>query len=212
MQSPISHRRKHTKSEGKEEVSPNVLEEKKKGKKRKYIKVEFDEDHRSLMKGKIEKSLALLGSMYGMPQKLTEPTDVNPCNKKKTICEAVVSLMLSQNTSDRNSSRAWASLRKKFSTLDEIRTASVESIEEAIKHGGLAKRKSKMIKDFLSDVHSKYGETSLEFLYTKTTEEIKETLLAFKGVGPKTCACMIYLPWIDQNLQWILTFIELQIV
>jgi len=184
-------KRKSVKSEGKEEASPDVLKEKSKSKKRKYIKVEFDEDHRVKMKGKIERAHGLLGSMYGIPQKLSEATNTNACNKKDTICEAVVSLMLSQNTSDRNSSRAWASLRKKFSTLDEIRNASVESIEEAIKKGGLAKRKSKMIKEFLNDVHSKYGETSLEFLYTKETEEIKKILLSFKGVGPKTCACMM---------------------
>lgn len=75
--------------------------------------------------------------------------------------------------------------------MDAVRTASYEEIENCIKSGGLAKKKAKTIKDFLSEVHFRYGETNLEFLHERPSDEVKEILLSFKGIGPKTVACMM---------------------
>lgn len=36
-----------------------------------------------------------------------------------------------------------------------------------------------------------YGETSIEFLRSKPIDEVRETLLSFKGIGPKCAACLM---------------------
>ncbi len=40
-------------------------------------------------------------------------------------------------------------------------------------------------------IQSGYGETSIEFLRTKPIDEVRETLLSFKGIGPKCAACLM---------------------
>jgi endonuclease-3 len=41
------------------------------------------------------------------------------------------------------------------------------------------------------EVYKDYGATDLEFLKEKPTEEVKKILGKYKGVGPKTIACVL---------------------
>eukprot|EP01027_Heterolobosea_sp_BB2_P009236 GEZU01013637.1.p1 GENE.GEZU01013637.1~~GEZU01013637.1.p1 ORF type:complete len:283 (+),score=40.67 GEZU01013637.1:371-1219(+) len=126
-----------------------------------------------------------------MQQKEITTCGTDGTEKRLSILESLISVILSQNTNDNNSSRAFASLRKRFPNLDDMRRARVEDIEDAIRSGGLAKTKSKRIHQLLSDVYEKYKTTSLQHLENKPNEEIKEALSKFHGVGPKSISCVL---------------------
>ncbi len=103
----------------------------------------------------------------------------------------LIATILSQNTSDHNSHMAYASLRARFKTWDQVRRAKVKSIADAIRAGGLADIKAVRIKDILDQIHKERRETDLSFLTRRRTKDIKLYLSRFKGVGDKTVACVL---------------------
>jgi endonuclease III len=122
-----------------------------------------------------------LKAVYGAPkpEQGLDPLDV------------LIETILSQSTTNANSKRAFESLKRRFPTWESARRARVSSIEAAIKSGGLAKQKSVRIKELLNDIHSRRGSLDLMFLKTAPLEEAKAFLGSFKGVGPKTVACVL---------------------
>jgi len=103
----------------------------------------------------------------------------------------LIATILSQNTSDQNSHRAYASLRSRFSTWEQTRRASVRTIAAAIRSGGLADIKAERIKSILNQIHKEHRNLDLSFLKRWRTEKIREYLGDFKGVGEKTIACVL---------------------
>jgi endonuclease-3 len=103
----------------------------------------------------------------------------------------LIATILSQNTSDHNSHRAYSSLRSKFKDWENVRRANASMIAGAIRSGGLADIKAKRIKDILRQIHAEKGYLNLDFLKRWRTEKIKEYLGRFKGVGEKTIACVL---------------------
>lgn len=105
--------------------------------------------------------------------------------------DELVSTILSQNTNDTNRDRAFESLKKRFSTWEEVRDAPVEEIIEAINIAGLANQKGPRIKQALQEITEREGEITLEFLNAMSVAEAKEWLTGLKGVGPKTAAIVL---------------------
>ena len=103
----------------------------------------------------------------------------------------LVLTILSQNTSDTNSGRAFMRLRERFPAWDALRDAPVAEIEGAIAVGGLARQKAPRIKASLQAVYDARGGWDLEFLRELPMEEAKAWLRTLKGVGPKTAACVL---------------------
>jgi endonuclease III len=99
--------------------------------------------------------------------------------------------ILSQHTSDLNSSRAFASLKERFPTWEQVDRASVPDIAEAIRSGGLAETKSRTIKRVLSDVREREGSFDLSRLNSLSDAEVNDYLCSLTGVGPKTAACVL---------------------
>ncbi|EEY20443.1 base excision DNA repair protein [Verticillium alfalfae VaMs.102] len=62
---------------------------------------------------------------------------------------------------------------------------------EAIKCGGLAAVKSKVILGILEQAKARYGAYSLDHMFDKTDEEAMRELIGFQGVGPKTASCVL---------------------
>lgn len=122
-----------------------------------------------------------------LEKKYGEPT---PGPAKDPLSELIFTI-LSQNTSDVNRDRAFSRLRQKFPTWELMRRARTSSIASAIKVGGLANIKAARLKGLLSEIVRRYGKLSLEFLRQKDVQQIRQTLLSFKGVGVKTAACVI---------------------
>jgi endonuclease-3 len=105
--------------------------------------------------------------------------------------DELVSTILSQNTNDTNRDRAFESLRDKFSTWEEVRDADPDKILEAIRTAGLANQKGPRIQNILKEITDQRGSLDLSFLSDMSTEDAREWLLQFKGVGPKTAAIVL---------------------
>mmetsp|Transcript_15969 Transcript_15969/g.65676 ORF Transcript_15969/g.65676 Transcript_15969/m.65676 type:complete len:295 (-) Transcript_15969:124-1008(-) len=108
-----------------------------------------------------------------------------------SVVDSLVGTILSQNTTDVNSSRCFQLLKQRFSDWEELLDADDDDVAETIKSGGLSKIKTKRIKDIFREIKGRNGEICLEHLRNESTEKIKEQLSAFKGVGPKTISCVL---------------------
>src|SRR2546423_8220471 len=69
----------------------------------------------------------------------------------------LIATILSQHTSDANSHRAFARLRERFPSWEQVATAPVEEVEEAIRSGGLAAPKAPRIRHRLRNVYARFG-------------------------------------------------------
>ena len=103
----------------------------------------------------------------------------------------LVQTILSQNTSDTNSSRAYASLMERFGTWENIVAADISEISEAIRCGGLAAAKAKYIKNALSALIDEGRGFDLEFLRKYSVTEARAWLIRLSGVGMKTASCVL---------------------
>jgi endonuclease III len=123
----------------------------------------------------------ILDETYG-PRKLTPSGD--PIG-------TLVSTILSQNTSDTNTERAFASLRRRFPTWEDVIDADTSDVVDAIRSGGLANRKAPRIQDALEEIRDRYGAISLDVLSEMPLDEASRALVSIDGVGPKTAACVL---------------------
>ncbi len=105
---------------------------------------------------------------------------------KRDPFETLIVTIISQNTADRNTARAFENLSKHFEITPEV-LAKVDrsKIEECLRVGGLYKSKAKSIKQvsriLLEKFHgSLWSILSLPFL------DARKTLMQLPGVGPKT--------------------------
>lgn len=114
--------------------------------------------------------------------------------------------ILSQNTSDANSVKAWVGLTEKFEiTPQALAKANIKEIRESIRSGGLYNLKSRRIKELSKAVLKRFG-GDLTKLTKLPKEEAREKLLEFPGIGPKTadvwltyCAARHVMP-VDTNV------------
>jgi len=106
------------------------------------------------------------------------------------ITELVLTI-LSQNTSDANSGRAFMRLRQRFPAWGSLVEAPLGEIQEAISVGGLAKQKAPRIKASLRAIVEKRNSLCLDCLADLPLAEAKQWLRDLNGVGPKTAACVL---------------------
>jgi endonuclease-3 len=104
---------------------------------------------------------------------------------------ALVGTILSQNTTDITSDRAWASLRRRYPTMESLKRADPEELADTIRVGGLPRLKADRILGALRDIERMTGKLSLDFLHDMTEEEADSWLSQLKGVGPKTRAIIL---------------------
>lgn len=129
----------------------------------------------------IEKIVELLEREYG---KLEWRPDGKPLAD-------LVRTILSQNTSDVNSGRAFDSLLSTFGSWEAVASAPVEYIAQTIKFGGLSRIKAARIKQILNKIEEERGCISLDFLSSMSIAEAKNYLLSLPGVGLKTANCVL---------------------
>jgi endonuclease-3 len=107
------------------------------------------------------------------------------------VLDMLVSVILSQATSDVNSSRTYDALKERFPTWDAALRARESTIADAIRTGGLANQKAAVIKNLLKQIKERRGSLDLSFLRDAPPEEAARYLSRFRGVGPKTVACTL---------------------
>ncbi|KAJ3169052.1 hypothetical protein HDU87_000880 [Geranomyces variabilis] len=138
-----------------------------------------------------------LGKLHGRPRRPAElPSNSSTagCGAVRTVLDALVRTILSQNTTSANSTRAWKSLAERFGVgrggddemFMRLRAAPVEEIEDAIRCGGLAKVKSRVIWNAVNKTYEERGSCSLEHLRACDDVSAMAELMTFDGVGPKT--------------------------
>lgn len=122
-----------------------------------------------------------LADTYGRPE--WSPT-------APPVDELVVTI-LSQNTADTNTERAYRALRDRFPTWESVMAAPPEAVIEAIRPAGLANQKGPAIQTALRTITSARGELSLDFLDEMPVDEAEAWLMTIKGVGRKTAAIVL---------------------
>jgi len=109
----------------------------------------------------------------------------------KEPIDVLVGTILSQNTSDVNSGRAFGSLQSTFGSWEAVASAPVEHIAQAIKSGGLSRIKAVRIKQILDKIEEERGSLSLDFLNSMDMSEARDYLMNLPGVGQKTASCVL---------------------
>ncbi|KAL5544272.1 hypothetical protein UlMin_008056 [Ulmus minor] len=110
---------------------------------------------------------------------------------KESVLDGLVRTVLSQNTTEVNSERAFANLKSAFPAWEDVLEADSKCIENAIRCGGLAPTKASCIKNIMKSLLEKRGKLCLEYLRDLSVGEVKAELSHFKGIGPKTVACVL---------------------
>ncbi len=118
---------------------------------------------------------------YGVPS----PKPVRP------PLDELIKTILSQNTTDKNSHRAFANLKESYTDWDELLDAPDSETISLIRTGGLAKTKTGYIKQVLARLKEKTGSLDLSFLNQMPDEEALAYLVALPGVGSKTAHCVL---------------------
>ncbi len=131
----------------------------------------------------------LLVKRFGIPARnnnLPDPLDL------------LIATILSQNTNDNNSFKAFQNLKTRFKSWEDVIGIKRSELEKIIKVAGLGKQKSQSIKNLLAGL-SERGELSLRFIEKLSDEEAIGTLTKFKGVGVKTASCVLLFA-LDRNV------------
>jgi endonuclease-3 len=134
------------------------------------------------LNNKIDEIIRILEAEF--PGMNAEPSKSDPL-------DVLIATMLSQNTTDKTSYKAFRNLKNDFKSWQNVMNAPLEKIRKAIKVCGLANQKSKNIKKLLKGLQKKYGKLSLEHIKKLKDEEIYDELLQYDGVGVKTISCVL---------------------
>jgi endonuclease III len=106
------------------------------------------------------------------------------------LAELILTI-LSQNTSDRNSGRAWQRLRQRYRSWEAMLAADTRELYEVIRPAGLGNIKAPRIQAVLAEVLNRRGSFDLSFLRELPMDEARHWLRSLPGIGPKTAACVL---------------------
>jgi len=129
----------------------------------------------------VERALEKLETAFGRPRR----------GRRFDPLDELILTILSQHTNDQNRDRAYASLRRRFPRWEQVLRARPAGVEEAIRVGGLARTKSRVIREVLRAVRRDHGRLDLSVLRRLPVEDAKAYLLGLKGVGEKTACCVL---------------------
>jgi endonuclease III len=128
----------------------------------------------------IDRILDRLRDRYGAPS----------VHRRLAPLDELVLTILSQNTSDINCERAYASMRARFPQWADVRDADVAELEQVLRPGGLAKQKAPRIQAVLREL-SDGGPPRLDWAAGLAPADAMARLEALPGVGPKTASCVL---------------------
>lgn len=132
----------------------------------------------------------LLVARFGIPARNVKTPDA---------LTTLIGTILSQNTNDNNSYRAFQALRKAFPKWSDANAATLSEIEKLIKPAGLTKQKAKAIKTVLHYAIDEKKSSTLSALKHMSSDDILKELTSFDGIGVKTAACVLLFS-LDRNV------------
>jgi endonuclease-3 len=119
---------------------------------------------------------------YGIPErnlKLPKPIDM------------LIATILSQNTNDKNSHRAWLNLKTKYNSWHLLLNISIKQLQNDIRVAGLTKQKALAIKGVIKKNYTEGGSKSMVQIKNMSNTEALSYLTNFDGVGVKTASCVL---------------------
>src|SRR3954454_10218030 len=124
-------------------------------------------------------------------QRLTDYYGPRLLHGERDPLDELVLTILSQNTSDRNSGRAFRLLKQVYPTYADVLDAATQDLYEVIKPAGLGNIKAPRIQNVLTEIIERRGTLDLSFLRDLPMAEAKRWLTSLPGIGPKTAACVL---------------------
>jgi endonuclease-3 related protein len=100
--------------------------------------------------------------------------------------EVVVGSYLTQNTSWTNVEQAMENLRQsEVLSISGVRRAPIDQLERLVRPAGYYRQKAARLKSFVAHLDAQYG-GSLEAMFARPVEALREELLGLSGIGPET--------------------------
>jgi endonuclease-3 len=103
----------------------------------------------------------------------------------------LISTMLSHRTNGANEDLAYARMRERFPTWEEVRDAPTSELAEAIAPSNFAQAKAPNIQKVLARIIEERGEADISFLRDLPDEEALQWLVSLPGVGLKTATLVL---------------------
>ena len=105
--------------------------------------------------------------------------------------DELILTVLSQNTSDINSERAYAAMRERYPIWEAVLAAPVADLVDTLRPGGLANQRAPRIQAILARLAASEHGLDLQWLAELPTESATAWLMALPGVGAKTACCVL---------------------
>jgi endonuclease III related protein len=111
----------------------------------------------------------------------------------ESVFEVITGAILTQNTSWNNVERALNSLRAAGAlNIKRIRELPIAELEQLVRSSGYFRQKASRLKQFVAYLDEKHG-GSLDKMLQTPTPQLRDELLALKGIGPETAdAILLY--------------------
>lgn len=132
-----------------------------------------------------------LAAVHGWPSAGRAAAPQVGCEERSSVLDSLVRTLLSQNTTDITSGRAFKQLKQRFPSWEAVRLAEAADVADAIRVGGLADIKAARIQAILHTLAAERGACCLEHLRALPPDEAAAQLRRFKGCGPKTISCVM---------------------
>lgn len=142
------------------------------------------------MKKIIIKVNELLIKKFGIPKRNAR----NP-----SVLDTLIGTILSQNTNDNNSFKAYQNLKNNFKDWNEAAKLSAAKIEDQIRIAGLGKQKSNAIKKILNELENTESLFLPDAIPQMSNQDALEALTKYEGVGLKTASCVLLFA-LDRNV------------
>ena len=114
-----------------------------------------------------------------------------PAPRRLPPLDELILTVLSQNTNDTNRDRAYADLRTRFPSWEEVAEAPLPAIARAIRHGGLGPTKSVRLREILRTLRERGIPLDERAFAGMRSSALWDLLVGLRGVGPKTAACVL---------------------
>jgi endonuclease III len=116
---------------------------------------------------------------------------LNPEPVNSDPLDVLIATILSQNTTDKTSYIAFRNLKTRFKDWDDVLSAPVQKVKNAVKVCGLSNQKTKTILDLLKSLKVKNLILTLDYFKNYENDRIYSELLQYKGIGMKTISCVL---------------------
>ncbi len=96
--------------------------------------------------------------------------------------------ILSQNTNDKLRDKAFANMKSRYKSWEDVAGADIEELKEVLRVAGMSGTKPQRIQRILAEIRERFGRYSIKELREWEQPDVRAYLTSLPGVGPKTSA------------------------